>query len=92
MRKYEAVFIFPAREEEYTKGKDFVKDIFQKSQASIVKEEDMGERELAYPVKKQERGHYYLFETEMDPSIITDLDKALKIRTDIIKYLFVKAE
>lgn len=92
MKKYEAMFIFPAREEEYTQGKEFVKGIFQNNNVTIAKEEDMGERQLAYQVKKQERGHYYLFETEMEPSIITDLDKALRIRNDILKYLFVKQE
>jgi small subunit ribosomal protein S6 len=92
MRSYEAVFIFPAREEEYNAGKEFVKGLFQNAQATIVKEEDMGERNLTYAVKKEDRGHYYFFEAEMDPESISGIDKSLRIRSDVLKYLFVNKE
>jgi small subunit ribosomal protein S6 len=92
MRNYEAVFIFPAKEEEYNAGREFVRGLFQNAQANIVKEEDMGERDLTYTVKKEDRGHYYFFEAEMNPESISDIDKSLKIRADVLKYLFVNKE
>lgn len=92
MRTYEATFIFPVNEEQFNRGKEFVKSELQKVNSTIVKEEDLGERELAYTVKKQDRGHYYYFEAELAPDVIVSLDRALKINNDVVKYLFVKKE
>lgn len=92
MRKYEAVFIFPSREEEYTSGREAVRNLFKKSNASITKEEDMGERDLAYPIKKEDRGHYYLFEADIEPEVVNELDKSLRLRDEILKFLFVNKE
>ncbi len=92
MRKYEVTFIFPPREEELNAGKEFVKNELSNAGAANLNEIDMGERELAYPVKKQDRGHYICFEAEIEPEKIADLDKAFKLQSTILKYLFIKAE
>ncbi len=92
MNNYEAVFIFPSENDAFTRGREYVKGMFQQNQATVVNEKDMGERDLAYPVKKQNRGHYYLFETEMEPTLVAELDKSFKIRSDVLKYLFVRKE
>lgn len=92
MRKYEVTLIFPSREEEFASGKEFVKQEITKVGGSIVNETDMGDRELAYPVKKQERGHYICFGVDMDPSKVIELDKSFKLQSSILKYLFIKSE
>jgi small subunit ribosomal protein S6 len=92
MRKYEVTFIFPPREEEFASGKEFVKQELTNSGSTITNEIDMGERDLAYPVKKQERGHYICYEIETAPEKIADLDKAFKLQSSILKYLFIKLD
>jgi small subunit ribosomal protein S6 len=52
----------------------------------------MGDRELAYIVKKEERGHYHLLNFQAEPSAIIKLDADLKLVKGILKYLIVKAE
>jgi small subunit ribosomal protein S6 len=52
----------------------------------------MGDKLLAYPVNKEERGHYHLFNIEADPAGILKIEEALKLRTELLKYLFVKNE
>jgi small subunit ribosomal protein S6 len=92
VRTYEVVCIFPVNEEQFGRGKEFIKSEFQKNNSTLVKEEDMGERDLTYPIKKQDRGHYYFFEAEIAPDLINSLDKAFKLNNDLLKYLFVKKE
>lgn len=90
MREYEAIFVFRPEEELYKQGLELIKAEFNRVNAKIVKEEDIGARDLAYMVKKETRGHYHLFETEMDPLTINDFSKAVKLMDPVLKHLFVK--
>lgn len=92
MRKYEVTFIFPPREEEFTSGKEFVKQELTNSGSKITNEIDMGERDLAYTVKKHDRGHYLCYQIETEPEKIANLDKAFKLQSSILKYLFIKLD
>lgn len=92
MRNYEVTLIFPAREEEFTKGKTFVDEEWKRQGANILKNDDMGERDLAYPIKKETRGHYYFYEIEINPQKVIEVDRAFRLQDEIIKFLFVKEE
>ena len=92
MRNYEVMMVFSTKEDLYAKGKDKAREELVKAGGQIIKEEDMGERELAYPVKKQTRGHYYLYEASLPPEKIADIDKSLKLHGEVMKYLFVNKE
>ena len=90
MRSYEAVFIFRPEENLVTEGKTFVKAEMEKAGFSIKNETDMGERQLAYEIQKQPRGHYYLFEVECEPDQASSLDGTFKLRPEILKFLFTR--
>ena len=61
MRQYELVAIFPSEEELLRQGKEAVAAELQKQGAAEVKETDMGDRQLAYTIKKRERGRCILY-------------------------------
>lgn len=65
-------------------------DGLKKKFAKVIKEDLWGEKELAYPIKKQTKGFYAHFEIEADPKIIKDIDKILKVEEDIFRYLVVR--
>jgi small subunit ribosomal protein S6 len=90
MRKYEATFIFRIEEDKMAQAKEFVKNIFETKSAKILKEEDLGERILAYEIKRQSKGRYFFYELEFEPSKLNDTEKELRINSDILKFLFVK--
>lgn len=92
MRTYEAVFIFRSEAEALAEGKEFVKNLFASSGCTIVKEEEMGNRELAYEVKNNKRGHYHVYEIEADPQALPTMDRAIKLRNEILKYLVIRKE
>ena len=92
MRKYELVALFPSEEELFRQGKEAVVAELSKQGAHDVKEEDMGDRLLAYEIKKRDRGHYVLFTMDFDPQKIVPAERAFKLNQNLLKYLFVRAE
>ena len=90
MRKYEAVIIFNTDEGNFEKGKEIVKAQLEELGINLTKEEDMGERKLAYLIKKHDRGHYYLYEFESSPEKIKQFEKSLKLKSEVLKMLIVK--
>jgi small subunit ribosomal protein S6 len=92
MRAYEAVLIFRPDGDLLAGGREFVKNLFAGGGCKVLKEEDMGDRLLAYPIKKSKRGFYVFYELEAEPQNIHALDKALQLRSEILKYLFIRKE
>lgn len=92
MRKYELVALFPSEEELFRQGKETVAAELAKQGARDVKEDDMGDRNLAYMIKKRTRGHYILFTMNLDPQKVVPAERAFKLNPNILKYLFVRAE
>jgi len=92
MRTYEAVLIFRPESELLAAGREFAANLLSSTGCKVLKEEQMGDRPLAYPVKKAKRGIYVFYELESDPQNIRALDKALKLRSEILKYLITRKE
>ena len=89
MRNYEFTVIFDANEDQTAKGLETVVADFTAAQVEITKQEDMGVRNLAYPIRKQDKGHYYYFELKADPSIINGFNNSFKLMVPVLKFLFV---
>ncbi len=49
-----------------------------------------GNKDLAYPIKKQTKGFYAHYEIQSDPKNAKGLDKILKVEEDILRYLLVR--
>ena len=92
MKTYEAVVIFTNDENPYREAREFVKKEFETAGIVITKEEELGEKLLAYPVGKHDRGHYMLYTIQSAPDPLKSLNKALKLRPEILKYLFVRKD
>jgi small subunit ribosomal protein S6 len=92
MRAYEAIFVFRPEDELYAKGKELIKGEFDRVKAKIIKEDDMGSRELAYEVKSENRGHYHFYEAEIEPEKIDEMSKSIKLMQPVLKHLFVRKQ
>ncbi|HWP69399.1 MAG TPA: 30S ribosomal protein S6 [Rectinemataceae bacterium] len=92
MRQYELVVVLPSEEEAFRKGKEAVMADLTQFNAADVKEEDMGDRVLAYTIKKKDRGHYILYRINLEPQSVIPLERAFKLNTSVLKYLLVKVE
>ena len=95
MRNYEIMFIVrPTLGEDEVKKvvKDF-SDIITKNGGKVTKEENMGQRELAYEIKGFKSGYYFVFEVEAkDNKAIKEFDRLALINNDIVRHLITKVE
>ena len=92
MRQYELTVIFPLEEDQHKSGREQLLADLGNNKAEIVKTDELGDRDLAYEVKKRRRGKYVLFTIKADPDKIIILDRIFKLNANILKYLFVKLE
>jgi len=92
MRRYELTVIFPMEEDQHRAGREQLLSDLASNGAEIEKTDEIGERDLAFEIKKRKKGRYVLFVIKADPAKITVLDKIFKLNANLLKYLFVRAE
>lgn len=93
-RYYETMFIVrPTLVEEEIRAKvDFFKDLITKNGGDIETCLDMGMRTLAYEVKKNHRGYYFVIYFRAEPSLIAELVRVYRINEDILKFIVIRYE
>lgn len=95
MNKYEIMFIVrPDMEEaEIKKTAENMKKVLTDAGAKVMEEKAMGQRELAYEIKKFKSGYYYVITLEAnDDKAIKEFDRLALISNDIIRHLITKLE
>ena len=95
MRKYEIMFIVkPDIEEAKIKeAADSMKSLVESMGATILEVKELGQKELAYEVKKYKTGYYFYFLFESKDSKATEeFDRVALINENIIRHLIVRLE
>ena len=92
MRLYELLVIFPLEDDLQKAGREQLLTDLNGNGAVIEKTDEMGDRDLAYEIKKRKRGKYVLFTFKVAPAKITALDRIFKLNSNLLKYIFVRLE
>jgi small subunit ribosomal protein S6 len=92
MRQYELTVIFPLEDDLYQAGREQVQSDLGSNEVEIEKTDEIGDRDLAYEIKKRRRGRYVLYTIKTEPEKITILDRVFKLNANLLKYLFVRVE
>jgi small subunit ribosomal protein S6 len=92
MRQYELTVIFPLEEDQHKSGREQLLAELGRNGVEIVKTDEIGDKDLAYKVKKRRRAKYVLFTIKAEPEKIVVLDRIFKLNANLLKYLFVKME
>ena len=92
MNCYETLFVVkPTLTDEETAAQIAkIKEIVAKNGGELLATDDMGMRKLAYPVQKNDRGYYTVLFYKAEGTLISELERNLKINEDVIKFLTVK--
>jgi len=53
-------------------------------------EDVWGTRDLAYKIKKHDKGYYAVFDFVTDPSMIREMETALGLETEVIRHMIVR--
>ncbi|MEG1900736.1 MAG: 30S ribosomal protein S6 [Bacilli bacterium] len=94
MTNYEIMFIVKStiEETELKKTVDDVKNLIDNKISKVVEFKDMGRKRLAYPIKKDIAGFYYLMEVVADHDTITEFNRKVSINENILRHLIIKME
>ncbi len=94
MNHYELLYIIPL-----VMGEDRVEIIKNKVDkmltalgAEVTMREEMGKRKLAYPIKQVRYGYYILLEFNLEPTKLKDLERDLRLSTDILRWQVISKQ
>ncbi len=90
-RNYEAMFILEnnaaSADFDGTAGK--VDEILEKHGGTIVQKDKWDERKLAYEIKGQRRGTYYLVYMTADPASVSSMYEDLHLTEVVLRFMFI---
>ena len=94
MNKYEIMFIVrPDMEEAEIKNTaEAMKKVLTDAKAKVVDEKVMGQKELAYEIKKYTTGYYYLLVVEASKEAEQEFNRVARINENLLRHLIVKVE
>ncbi len=87
MTNYDFVFLLN-EDKELTNLKSLVTSL----KGKLVKEEKLGEKKLAYPIKKNKTAVMYEWGMELEPSQLEEFKKRLSFNEKLLRYLLLKAQ
>ena len=94
MREYELVFIIHPDLDETSTNEvvERVKGWISEAGGTIDKVDPWGKRKLAYPIRKQNEGQYFLLTAQMAPTFIPELERNLRFVEPIMRFLITVIE
>lgn len=93
-RKYEVMFILrpDVVAEEADKLIAGFEATINKGNGKLVSSEKLGNRKLAYTVRKFNEGNYNLLTVEADGSLVAELERRLRVTEPVIKFITVRMD
>lgn len=94
MDKYEIMFIVKNTidDAEVKKQSDALQKLITSGKGKIVEFKEMGKKKLAYPIKKELTGTYFLMIVEANHETIKEFDRKVLINENILRHLILKKE
>jgi small subunit ribosomal protein S6 len=94
LQRYEIVAIVLAdlNEEDLTAFIERIKTIITDRKGVIAKVDKWGKRHLAYEIKKQRDGYYFLIDFAGNGPIVNEIERNCKIDDRVLKFMTVKKE
>ena len=94
MNKYEIMFIAKATMEsaDVKKSAETYKNLIETLKGKVVEAKELGEKKLAYPIKKELNGYYYVMQVEADKEAIQEFDRKIRLDETILRHLIIRQE
>jgi small subunit ribosomal protein S6 len=94
MRRYETIAILKP-----SLGEDDLKSVIDRStgiieglEGSMIKLDRWGLKKLAYPIGKEQQGHYLYMQYAGVPAAVSELERIYRIEDRVLKFLTVKLQ
>lgn len=94
MNKYEIMFIVKATMEsdEVKKTAENLKSILTSSKSNVLETKELGEKKLAYPIKKELNGYYFVYQVETTKEVIAEFDRKAQLDETVLRHLIIKLD
>ena len=94
MNKYEIMFIVKATMEEaqVKEAANNMKKIVEDLKGKVVSFKEMSERKLAYAIKKEISGYYFVMTIEATKEVVKEFDRKASIDESILRHLVIKLD
>lgn len=94
MKKYEIMFIVKSTQEanDIKATSEFMKSIITENKGKVVEFNELGEKKLAYPIKKEISGYYYVMIVEADNFAINEVNRKSSINENILRHLIIRLD
>lgn len=78
-------------EEQRNKVIDAIKNYLNEN-GKITNTEDLGQKKLAYEIRKYNEAYYYIIEFDAKPEKIMELERMYRINDNILKFIVVRQD
>lgn len=94
MDKYEIMFIIKNTIDDDTVAKeaDALQKLITNDKGKVIEFKEMGKKKLAYPIKKELTGTYYVMNVEASHETIKEFDRKVLINENVLRHLIIKNE
>ena len=94
MNKYEIMFIVKTTIDENSvkASVEALKAIITSMKGKIIEFKELGQRELAFPIKKEISGFYYLMICEASAEAIAEFERKSRIDENVLRHLIIKLD
>lgn len=93
MKHYEVMFlVHPDQSDQVKTMVAKYKDIIQSKGGAIHRLEDLGRRQLAYPIVKLHKAHYVLMNIECGTESLKELQDAFRFNDSILRNMIIQQE
>ena len=94
MRTYELMFILSSElnEEETEAMEERIRGYLENAEAEVFDFKDVGLRRLAYTIKGQKEGRYYLAHFKMNPQRVKEFEQSLQLLEVVLRELITRVD
>lgn len=94
MNKYEVMFIVKATMESdaVKKTGESFKKLVTDLKGKVVDYKELGEKKLAYPIKKELHGYYFLMHIEADKDCVQEFDRKIRLDENVLRHLIIRQD
>lgn len=91
MRHYEAVLLVHPNQSDQVPGMmERYKALAERDNGKVHRLEDWGRHQLAYPINKIHKAHYFLMNVEVTQPVYQELQSAFKFNDAVIRHLIIR--
>ena len=94
MDKNEIMFIIKntIEDEKVAKEAENLQNLITNDKGKIIEFREMGKRKLAYPIKKELTGTYFVMTVEANHDTIKEFDRKVLINENVLRHLIIKKD